>query len=347
LLQNHHKKDNVLMMTEDHFGKFKDARTAWVVSDGTKGMEVQSIGLAERMNLTTTILRFSPPAFLRHLPRLGQLKAMPLPKDCRQTIATSGWPDVIITTGRRMAGVSILLRQKSRKASRTIHIQDPKLPPEFFDLMIVPSHDALRGRNVLVTTGSLHNLTTAKIAEAAKQLPPELLTLPRPIIAVMVGGSNRRYQVAEPQFLRLGQVASGLGHATDGSVVLIPSRRSHAMAEDCIRAMIGKDLIEPPAHWIWDGLSSNPYPGILGHADAVVVTSDSVNMTSEACLSGKPVFRYDFKEEVGRIGLFHRIMEEGGFTRPLEPFNAVAFPPKAGAKLDETKRIAQLLLGDK
>ena len=74
---------------------------------------------------------------------------------------------------------------------------------------------------------------------------------------------------------------------------------------------------------------NNPYPGILDHAAAVVVTSDSVNMTCEACLSGKPVYRYDFRDEQGRIGLFHRVMDEGCYTRLLEPITASTFPKPA------------------
>ena len=33
----------------------------------------------------------------------------------------------------------------------------------------------------------------------------------------------------------------------------------------------------------------NIYPGVLGMAQAVIVTSDSVNMASEAAITGKPV----------------------------------------------------------
>ena len=40
---------------------------------------------------------------------------------------------------------------------------------------------------------------------------------------------------------------------------------------------------------IWDGVGDNPYFGMLGLADHVVVTGDSVNMVSEACVTGKPV----------------------------------------------------------
>ena len=49
-------------------------------------------------------------------------------------------------------------------------------------------------------------------------------------------------------------------------------------------------------------------------------------MTCEACASGKPVYRYDFKQEKGRIGRFHQMLESAGFTKPLEPIDASNFP---------------------
>ena len=324
---------------------FSNATTAWVISDGTKGMEVQSIGLAERMGLETTVIRLKPPSLLRSMPRLGQWPLMGLPHAIKP-YADAGWPDLIITTGRRMAGLSILLRRLAKGKSKTVHIQDPKLPSHLFDVMVVPSHDRLRGDNVLVTTGSLNNLTAAKISAAADDVPDLINILPKPMIVVMIGGNNRRYAVGEAELYRLGEHINALAHATDSSVAFVPSRRSSDLAASCIRKMMGRDLITTPSYWIWDPEEDdNPYPGILAHASAVVVTSDSVNMTSEACLSGKPVFRYDFREEQGRIGLFHMIMDRGGYTKPLEPITPSTFPGSAGKPLDETGRVAQILTG--
>lgn len=326
---------------------FSAAKTAWVISDGTKGMEVQSIGLATRMGLDLTIIRLSPPSLLHSMPRMGALPLMGLPQAIKP-YAEKGWPDVIITTGKRMAGLSILLRRLSKGQSKTIHIQDPKLPPRLFDVMIVPSHDKCRGDNVLVTTGSLNALTPEKIKTAASDVPELITILPKPLIVFMIGGSNRRYSVGEAELYRLGEYASALAHATESSVAFVPSRRSSELAAQCIRKMMGRGLITTPSYWIWDpDEDDNPYPGILEHAAAVVVTSDSVNMTCEACLSGKPVYRYDFREEQGRIGLFHRVMDEGGYTRPLEPITASTFPGEAGQYLDETSRIAAILTGRK
>ena len=205
--------------------------------------------------------------------------------------------------------------EKSGGKSRTIHIQDPKLPASLFDILIVPSHYRLRADNVILSLGSLGTVTPQKIKENAATLSPEIKALPQPRIAVMVGGSNRRYHVGEAEFKRLGAYLNALAHATSGSLAIIPSRRSHAEAAPMIAAEMGRDLLTTPPFWIWDGNSDNPYPGILDGVDAVVVI-DSVNMTCEACASGA-VYRYDFKQEKGRIGRFHQMMESAGFTARL------------------------------
>ena len=81
----------------------------------------------------------------------------------------------------------------------------------------------------------------------------------------------------------------------------------------------------------------NPYPGILSMADAVIVTSDSVNMTSEAASTGKPVLIAYWQPETGRIAKFHQTMRDNNHTEPLTPF----FPTKPFAPLDESAVIRQ------
>ena len=321
------------------------AKTAWVVSDGTKGMEVQSTGLAERMGLKTRLIRVSASSPVSKLSRLALIPLIPLPRPLSEA-ARNGWPDVVITTGRRMAGFSMMVRQRSKGATRSIHIQDPKLPPRFFDWMVVPSHDRARGENVLVTTGSLNALTENRIKAAAKKLKSALPRLPRPVLTFMIGGSNRRYSVHRRDYLALGQYAAAMAQAIGASLVFIPSRRSLKEAGSAIREAMETSR-GGPAFYIWDGKTDNPYPGVLDHSTAVVVTADSVNMTSEACFSGKPVYRYDFREEAGRIGLFHRILEEGGYTRDAKTLSPHTFPDPPGPVLDETGRIARLLTGRK
>jgi mitochondrial fission protein ELM1 len=54
---------------------------------------------------------------------------------------------------------------------------------------------------------------------------------------------------------------------------------------------------------------------MLGLADAILVTRDSVSMTSEAVFTGKPVHVIDLDGSSRRIELFHANMERQGYTR--------------------------------
>ena len=326
------------------FQSLPDARTCWVMSDGTKGMEVQSIGLAKKMGLDMQYLRIDPPRLLRSLPYLSLIPGWPLPEMLLDA-ATDGWPDLVITTGRRMAGLSILIRRHAGGQTKTIHVQDPRLSPALFDYLIVPSHDRLRGSNVIVTTGSLNALSDDLIGKAVKSLAPEIRSLPKPVLAVMTGGSNRRYQVNWHDYAALGEFMASVAGTMDASLVFVPSRRSLDHAGDAIRQGVKQGSSSPIPFYIWDGEEENPYPGILGLADAVVVTSDSVNMTSEACFSGKPVYTYAFRRETGRIGRFHEIMQESGHTYPAQHLMEREFPSASTARLDETSRVAALLRG--
>jgi len=92
----------------------------------------------------------------------------------------------------------------------------------------------------------------------------------------------------------------------------------------------------------------NPYPGILGLADAVIVTSDSVNMASEATITGKPVLIAGWRNpsrgsptgEKGRIAAFHKSMMAAQHTAPL----GAELPRKRFTALDEMDDICTRLL---
>ena len=69
------------------------------------------------------------------------------------------------------------------------------------------------------------------------------------------------------------------------------------------------------------------------------MTSDSVNMVSEACATGKPVMVATVEIETGRLAAFHDRLRDAGLTRPftgeLEVYN---YEP-----LNETARVGELL----
>ena len=49
----------------------------------------------------------------------------------------------------------------------------------------------------------------------------------------------------------------------------------------------------------------------------MIVTSDSVNMISEATITGLPILIAEWQSETGRIGAFHDAMMAAGHIAPL------------------------------
>ena len=87
--------------------------------------------------------------------------------------------------------------------------------------------------------------------------------------------------------------------------MITPSRRTHQ------RLIAAVDAATAGAPRIlWDGTGDNPYPDFLAHADALIVTADSVNMTGEACATGRPVYVFEPSGRFGQISPLSRDFEE-------------------------------------
>ena len=297
----------------------------WVISDGTAGMRLQAIALGEALIATDTTNQTSladiiskPSWWLRHLPRLVALLPRGLLLFWLGEIGgrlSNDKPAIIITCGRRMAGTSIALNRLSKAhaaGTRTIHIQDPRLPPNYFDILIVPQHDPARGANVITSLASLNSLDMSKIADAASQLDKKWRAIHAPRVAVLLGGTNRRYGISEMMAKDMAKRLADFATKTGSSLALIPSRRTPANLVTQLTTALGS-----LPYAVMDQAENNPYPGILGLVDAVIVTSDSVNMISEATITGLPVLIAEWQSETGRIGAFHDAMMAAGHIAPM------------------------------
>ena len=89
--------------------------------------------------------------------------------------------------------------------------------------------------------------------------------------------------------------------------------------------------------YIWEGEGENPYRGLLGLADALVVTCDSVNMATEAAATGKPLYVVMFEAASDRVESFHKDLRESGHARVFEGEIDFSWHPEP---LLETPRIA-------
>ncbi|MGH7060291.1 MAG: mitochondrial fission ELM1 family protein, partial [Stellaceae bacterium] len=217
----------------------------------------------------------------------------------------------VIACGRNAAAPALAIRRASAGRALAAQIQDPEIGHRDFDLMVVPEHDRLRGPRVIVTRGAVHRVTPALLAAERRRFPA-LAALPRPILTVLIGGSNKAYRLS---LRRLGEIADALAailRQRGGAVLLTPSRRTGAEGLALLRGR----LAGLPAA-IWDGAGDNPYYAYLALADAVLVTADSVSMVSEAAATGKPVHIIELAGGNAKFTRFHDAMRAAGITRPF------------------------------
>jgi mitochondrial fission protein ELM1 len=241
------------------------------------------------------------------------------------------WPSVAIGCGRRSAPFVAALRRLG--GVRAVQILAPQMRLSAFDAVIAPRHDRLEGRNVLTTLGALNDLDPGRVAREAEIWRRRLGHLPEPRVAVLVGGPSRSAGFGARAAERL---AGQLGRlAIDGAGVMVtPSRRTPRAVTDRLA-----EALTSLGGWVWSGRGDNPYPGILGLADAIVVTADSVNMASEAASTGKPVFVAAVDRLDPKLARFHGDLAAWGAARPFEgALAAWRYPP-----LREAERVAEKL----
>jgi mitochondrial fission protein ELM1 len=286
------------------------------VSDGRAGIEAQALGLAEAIAALTpatiTVKRIGWPRWMARIP--SQLNVAPLHLLTAGSDAVAPpWPDLWIGNGRAAIPLSIGVRRWSGAKTFVVQLQDPLRPARLFDLVIPPNHDRLKGRNVLGLVGTPHRVTPMRLASEAARFAERLAALPRPHVAVLVGGKSRAFDLSTRRAARLAdQIATAVARS-GGSLLLTFSRRTPETA----KAVMAERLKALPG-WIWDGQGHNPYFAFLGSADVILVTEDSANMPTEAAATGKPVYLLNMDGGQARKRRFHAELAGLGIIRKFD-----------------------------
>ena len=282
---------------------------AWIITDGKAGMEVQVAGVAQALGTKTDVKRVSPAGIWRLLaPWIGPDPRERFGKSSSQF--SPPWPDIALATGR----LSIPALRAVRRASPqtyTVVIQDPRTGAGTADLIAVPSHDKLKGSNVMKTLTAPHGFSPQRLERAHRNIPEELAELPTPRVVVVLGGPNAVYGFTPQDSERLARSLSSL-EQLGVSFLITASRRTPDHTLDALRKVVctGQAII-------WDGSGDNPYETWLAHGDVFIVTADSINMTGEACVTGKPVYVFEPEGGSAKFGKFHESLRRYGATRKL------------------------------
>ncbi|HET9836365.1 MAG TPA: mitochondrial fission ELM1 family protein [Rhodanobacteraceae bacterium] len=287
-------------------------REAWVITDGAAGNERQALALAQALGARARVLRLAvraPWSWVapRKLPG-GRLALSP--RDRAQF--TPPWPDLAIGCGRQAALLTRLLRTLSAGKCFSVQILDPRVDARYWDAVIAPRHDGLHGPNVIETLGSLHPIDDAWLAQGREAFP-DFSRLPQPRVALLIGGSRRGLALDEAYAQALAQGVAA--RAQGGSVLASISRRTPPAFAQIVQEKL-KHL--PGVFWSGDQGGTNPYPGLLGWADAIVVTPDSVNMLSEAAATGLPMHTLVSAPLPDKLARFHAALRERGSLHDLD-----------------------------
>ncbi|MCP4209920.1 MAG: nucleoside-diphosphate sugar epimerase [Halieaceae bacterium] len=203
------------------------------------------------------------------------------------------WPDVVISAGRRNEPVARWIKQQSGGGSRLVHMGRPWAPLECWDLLVTtPQYFLPRQDNILHNSLPLYRINSDEMAFAGARLQRSLEHLPRPWIAVLVGGDSGRFVMTDKKAARLGRLAQALATASGGSLLVSDSARTSEAAGNALCEQI---LSPNYCYRVKDG-GENPYRGILASADAFVVSGESMSMLGEAAATGNPLFIFDMDD---------------------------------------------------
>jgi mitochondrial fission protein ELM1 len=275
-------------------------------------MENQCLGLTEALDLKPTVLRIAPRFPWSMLPPQLWVAPLSAPGPQGDRLAPP-WPDLLISTGRQTVAPALAIKRLQKDRIVVVQLQNPTVDPARFDLVITPSHDELSGANVVSTLGALHRVTKDRLRAEAAKFAERYAALPRPLVAVLLGGDNRQFKMTAKSAYRLGSLLAEAAKRQGTGLAITASRRTgEANVERLMRALEGCPVD------LWDGNGANPYFGMLGLADCIVVTGDSVNMVSEACATGKPVHVFQLEGGSRKFFRFHAAFAAHGLTRPFE-----------------------------
>lgn len=314
----------------------KRSDATWAISDGRAGNARQAEALAAALALPAAAPMHAQ-LLQPHMPwRWLAPRWLPGAQHAYGTAFAAALrqpPRLAVGCGRQAALATRLLRARG---SQVVQILDPRLDPRHWDVVVVPAHDRLRGDNVLTLLGSLHPIDDAWLA-AGRAAFAALGALPAPRVGLLVGGPSGLAPWSQTQAQDAFAAIAAQLRAHGGSILASASRRTPPAVAAALRRTFA-DV--SGVVWCDANDGANPYAGLLGWADRLACTPDSVNLLSEACATRVPVQVLMPQTARGRALDFHRALQARGRLPAGDAGDAHATGIEP---LRETARVAALI----
>lgn len=227
------------------------------------------------------------------------------------------WPDLVVTIGRRPSMVALWIKQQSDGRTRIVRVGKPTGRAERFDLVIASSEVQVPPLPHVLKIGlPLMQVDADAVAQEAAAWRPRLASLGRPLIGILVGGATGPYRFDAHTVDRLLEQARRI-RAEGGTPYVTTSRRTAPE----VAARLEAELPEGSVFFGWSAdAKDNPYRALLGLADGLIVTGDSISMIVEVARLGKPLQILPLSYgKAGRLDLWRRAAARGVFDRANRP----------------------------
>lgn len=266
------------------------APRVWVLTSPRAGDASQVLALAEALGWPFETKRFERHALEVIVAPPFWASVAGIRKD-RSSPLEAPWPDLVLSSGRENEPVAKWIKAQSGGRTRIVHVGRPWGSLDAYDLIITtPQYRLPRRANVLENAAPLHRVTGERLCESAQAWQARLAHLPRPFIAVLVGGSSGPYALTRRSGERLAFAASALAARLGGSLLVTTSARTPKAAVQALE----EGITCPHFLYRWQrGASDNPYFAFLALADEIIVTADSMSMITESIATGKRVHLFD------------------------------------------------------
>lgn len=296
----------------------------WVLLGEGAGGNAQMIALAEALGWPYQCFQMSWNG-LNHLPN-PLIGARAFTLDEKADRLGPPWPDLVIAASRRSAPIARWIKKQSSGHTRLVHLLHAQMPLHHFDLVVTLAQYRLPAApNVMHNTLPLNVIDPQRQQTAVAYWQPRLAALPRPWIAVLVGGNSSSYTLDANTAARLGRLANDKAASAGGSVLVSTSRRTPSDAATALAARI-----QAPAeiyHWQAED-EHNPYAAFLALADRFIVTADSASLPAEAAATGQPVELFEWpadkpvRQYHGRLAWLRNWLVYWGWLKPQRDFTA-------------------------
>ena len=222
------------------------------------------------------------------------------------------WPDLVLVAEGAVGNIALEVRRRSGGKTKVVCLGRPRGRMREFDLIITsPQFGLPAAPNVLELSLPLHRLDRPAMEKAADLLLPQLSHLARPWIVLLVGGTSVPDMLDEAAASALAREAVARAKQQGASLLVVTSPRTGAAVERELTRAIGKDAYLNL--WSQEG-GSDCYLACLQLADRFIVTSDSISMTTEALLTGKPVEIYRLPQQLTAVQQAVSWFTQGGKT---------------------------------